>query len=84
MYENGKMRPAETIPEMGEGDNGKWLKVWTQLWYIEWTLVNVTMHSSIAIIKKSKNHNHSCTQSNRINVHSIKKTPEDFSSNCDL
>jgi hypothetical protein len=27
MYENGKMRPAETIPEMGEGDNGKWLKV---------------------------------------------------------
>jgi hypothetical protein len=23
MYENGKMRPDETIPEMGERDNGE-------------------------------------------------------------
>jgi hypothetical protein len=23
-YENGKMRPAETVPGMGEGDKGEW------------------------------------------------------------
>jgi hypothetical protein len=24
MYENGKMRPVETIPGMGEGHKGEW------------------------------------------------------------
>jgi hypothetical protein len=33
MYENGEMRPAETIPRMGEGEDK-----------IEKTFVNVTMY----------------------------------------
>jgi hypothetical protein len=43
MYENGKMRPVETVPAMGEGikenDGGR-----INLWYIVRNLVNVTMY----------------------------------------
>jgi hypothetical protein len=45
MYENGKMRPFETIPGMGgEEHKGDWWKGWIQLWYIIKTFVNVTMY----------------------------------------
>jgi hypothetical protein len=44
MYENGKMRPAKTIPGMGgEGDKGERWKGWIWLCYIVRTLVNITM-----------------------------------------
>jgi hypothetical protein len=39
MYENGKMRPVETIPGMG----GEWQREWIQLYLVR-TLVNVTMY----------------------------------------
>jgi hypothetical protein len=34
MCENGKMRPVETTPGMGERDKGEWRREWIQLWYI--------------------------------------------------
>jgi hypothetical protein len=45
MYENGKMRPVETVPEVGEGrikenDGG----VNSTMTYCLRTLVNVTMY----------------------------------------
>jgi hypothetical protein len=46
MHVNGKMRPAETIPEMEGGENkGEWWRGWIRLWYIVTTFVNVTMHT---------------------------------------
>jgi hypothetical protein len=33
MYVNGKMRPVENIP--GMGDKGEWWRGWIQVWYIE-------------------------------------------------
>jgi hypothetical protein len=42
-YENGKMRPVQTIPGMGRRDKGKWWRGQIQLWYIVQTLVNVTV-----------------------------------------
>jgi hypothetical protein len=38
------MRPVETIPGMGGGEKGEWWRGWIQLWYIERTFVNVTIH----------------------------------------
>jgi hypothetical protein len=47
MYENGKMRPGETVPGMGEGikenDGGR-----IQPWYIVRTSVHATMHPHLA------------------------------------
>jgi hypothetical protein len=43
MYENGKMRPVETIPGMGAGGERKMMEGWIQLWNSVSTLVNVTM-----------------------------------------
>jgi hypothetical protein len=45
MYENGKMRPVESVPGIGEGrvkenDGGEWI----QLWNIVRNLANVTMY----------------------------------------
>jgi hypothetical protein len=44
MYENGTMRPAESVPGVGgggikENDGG-----WIQLWCIVTTFINVTMY----------------------------------------
>jgi hypothetical protein len=45
MYVNGKMRPVETIPEMGvEEDKGEWWRGWIQLWHIVRIFANVTMY----------------------------------------
>jgi hypothetical protein len=56
MYVNGKIRPVEAIPEMGEGEikeNDGW--GWIQLWYIVRTFVNVPPKSNnIIIFKKRK------------------------------
>jgi hypothetical protein len=45
---NGKMRPAETIPGMGEEeDKGEWWRGWIQVWdicYIVRTFLNATMY----------------------------------------
>jgi hypothetical protein len=55
MYENGKMRPVETIPGI-EGDEGEeeWWRGWIQLWHIVRTLENVVMYSHRTIIEKRK------------------------------
>jgi hypothetical protein len=40
------MKPAETIPGIGEGDKEEWWKGWIQVWYIcciVRTFVNATM-----------------------------------------
>jgi hypothetical protein len=43
VYVNGKMRPVETIPGMGEGDKGEWWG-WIQTWSIINTFLNFTMY----------------------------------------
>jgi hypothetical protein len=40
MYENGKIRPVETIPGMG----GEWWKGSIQQWSIVRTFVNITVY----------------------------------------
>jgi hypothetical protein len=47
MNTNGKLRPAETVPEREQGDKGERFRVWMQLWYIVTVFVNVTMYPSI-------------------------------------
>jgi hypothetical protein len=42
MYENGKMRPAETVPRMGAGEYRRMMEG-VNLRYIVSTFVNVTM-----------------------------------------
>jgi hypothetical protein len=54
MYENGEMRPVETVPGMGE-DEGEWWRGWIWLRYNVSSFVNVTMypqHNNNSIIKK--------------------------------
>jgi hypothetical protein len=45
MYENGKMRPAETIVGRECGDKGEWWRGWIQLWYIVRIFINGTIYS---------------------------------------
>jgi hypothetical protein len=45
MYENGKMRPIETIPGIGGGkDKGEWWRGWILPKYIVRTFVSATMY----------------------------------------